>query len=579
MGTLFAIFFGLTRTVLGGAVVSKIKVITFKVALATGVTAGWVIQKGRNIATWVIGGLRKIVDEPFCFFFGLNTLIVTLITPLTIALNTGVKKAAEWAIQNVGHIKHLVAAGLESIVVCPFGLFLRFGITILRGGATLTVGLITTLRRTLDSGDARAGPWVKQKAIKILEWVSQRGYTVAELTVRLIKHLKMLNTGARRAEVFVMQNVHNLTEWTRARLGSMVGALFALVSWLKSRTFGLGVAFTFELIRRFQTSLNFGATGTGAWVIQKVSQVIEWVCNGVVGMRGALFGLFLGLIGAVFWKGPTLAVGLITPLFTGVTGAGAWVIQKVKNLVEWVMDKGSTVLHLLGSGFGSVVTASFGSFLHFGRTILGSAATLIVGLTRAATRAAAFTIQNVRRIKNLVAAGLGSTVGDPFVFFLRLGITLLVVECVCNGVQSITGALFGLILGSIMLWDQLALTAEQIRTLENSVFRSHMHNLTSKALCRIRTHWVRKHGVHSLCLFVKVWSSTNSRCDNITKNSSRCWSSTCKCFDNSNSEKNTKLGPMWPDGGVSLGVPFRLRRRLRGLSSIHRRNININEQL
>lgn len=123
----------------------------------------------------------------FCFFFGLNTLIVTLITPLTIALNTGVKKAAEWAIQNVGHIKHLVAAGLESIAVCPFGLFLRFGITILRSGATLTVGLITTLRRTLDSGDARPGPWVKQKAIKILEWVSQRGYTVAELTVRLIK--------------------------------------------------------------------------------------------------------------------------------------------------------------------------------------------------------------------------------------------------------------------------------------------------------------------------------------------------------------------------------------------------------
>lgn len=80
MGTLFAIFFGLTRTILGGAVVSKIKVITFKVALATGVTAGWVIQKGRNIATWVIGGLRKIVDEPFFFFFGLNTLIVTLIT-------------------------------------------------------------------------------------------------------------------------------------------------------------------------------------------------------------------------------------------------------------------------------------------------------------------------------------------------------------------------------------------------------------------------------------------------------------------------------------------------------------------
>lgn len=132
MGTLFAIFFGLTRTVLGGAVVSKIKVITFKAALATGVTAGW-------------------------------------------------------AIQNVGHIKHLVAAGLESIVVRPFGLFLRFGITILQGGATLTVGLITTLRRTLDSGDARAGPWVKQKAIKILEWVSQRGYTVAALTVRLIK--------------------------------------------------------------------------------------------------------------------------------------------------------------------------------------------------------------------------------------------------------------------------------------------------------------------------------------------------------------------------------------------------------
>lgn len=107
-----------------------------------------------------------------------------------------------------------------------------------------------------------------------------------------------------------------------------------------------------------------------------------------------------------------------------------------------------------------------------------------------------------------------------------------------------------------------------------------MHNLTSKALCRIHTHRVRKHGVHSLCLFVKVWrnnikvwSSTNSRSDNIAKNSSRCWSSTCKCFDNSNSEKNTKLGPMWPDGGVSLCVTF--RRRLGGLSSIHWRNVNI----
>lgn len=203
-----------------------------------------------------------------------------LITAAKTAYGIGVRGAAAWAIQKASNIKHLVAAGLGSMVANPFGFFLQLGMTILQGGATLTVELMLTLQRILEIGATQAGPWVKQIAITAGECVSQRACIVIQHTVALITQLKvMLDIGAALARAFVIQKVHNLAQWAGARLGSMVGALFGSVSGLTGATFRRVVAFTFRLIRRFHMSLIFGATGPGAWVIKTSREVRELLLN------------------------------------------------------------------------------------------------------------------------------------------------------------------------------------------------------------------------------------------------------------------------------------------------------------
>lgn len=111
-----------------------------------------------------------------------------------------------------------------------------------------------------------------------------------------------------------------------------------------------------------------------------------------------------------------------------------------------------------------------------------------------------------------------------------------------------------------------------------------MRNSANKPICRMRSH--RKRGRRSLWLVVrvrgnniKVWSNSSSRTDSITNNSRSHWSITHKNLDIPKSKISTTLGP-WrttQNGGVSTCVSFRVRRRLRCLSSIYCRNANTNE--